>query len=208
MPKLTALRKQAIDEVMKESLFEATVSVISEHGVDGITMDRVATAAGVAKGSLYRYFRSKRELLEIVFAKMVDPIFEDLEELVASEKSAVEKLASQVDTLLEHVGKYAEIHRLLFDDETAHGLLQPSERRTIEAASQQLAAVFRQGMEEGVFREADPLLLATMHLGLCRGVLQTRPDLEQREQRENLRLLILSTLLNGIATETEQGRSQ
>ncbi len=201
MSKLTAIRRQALEEVMKEALFEATVAVLSKHRVDGMTMDRVAAEAGVARGSLYRYFRGKRDLLEFVYAKMVDPIFQDLEEMLAREQPAVEKLAGQLRGLLEHVAKYAQVHRLLFDDESSLGFLQSSERRTVEAASQRFAEVFRQGIAEGVFRPADPLLLANMYLGLCKGVLQSRPELEEPGQRENVHRLIMGTLLNGIATE-------
>lgn len=201
MSKLTAIRRQALEEVMKEALFEATVAVLSKHRVDGMTMDRVAAEAGVARGSLYRYFRGKRDLLEFVYAKMVDPIFQDLEEMLAREQPAVEKLAGQLRGLLEHVAKYAQVHRLLFDDESSLGFLQSSERRTVEAASQRFAEVFRQGIAEGVFRPADPLLLANMYLGLCKGVLQSRPELEEAGQRENVHRLIMGTLLNGIATE-------
>lgn len=201
MSKLTAIRRQALEEVMKEALFEATVAVLSKHRVDGMTMDRVAAEAGVARGSLYRYFRGKRDLLEFVYAKMVDPIFQDLEEMLAREQPAVEKLAGQLRGLLEHVAKYAQVHRLLFDDESSLGFLQSSERRTVEAASQRFAEVFRQGIAEGVFRPADPLLLANMYLGLCKGVLQSRPKLEEPGQRENVHRLIMGTLLNGIATE-------
>ena len=49
MPKLTAIRKQALDDIMKEAIFEATVAVLGQHGVEGMTMDRVATAAGVRR---------------------------------------------------------------------------------------------------------------------------------------------------------------
>jgi AcrR family transcriptional regulator len=201
MPKLTAIRKQALDGIMKEALFDATVAALSEHGVDGLTMDRVASEAGVAKGSLYRYFRSKRDLLEFVYAKMIDPIFHDIEEIVASEQPAIEKLAAQIWAMLGHVAKYAQVHKLLFEDEAAHGLLQSSERRTTEAAIQQLSEVFRQGIEEKVFHTADPLMIATMYLGLCKGILQSRPGLETREQQEDIHRLIMGTFLNGITTE-------
>jgi AcrR family transcriptional regulator len=201
MPKLTAIRKQALDEIMKEAIFTATIAVLSEHGLEGMTMDRVAAAAEVAKGSLYRYFPSKKELLEFVYAKLVDPIFKDLEETVAREQPAVEKLSSNLLALLEHVTKHAQAHRLLFEDETVHGLLQSSERRTLEAASQELAEIFRQGIAEGVFRPADPRMLANMYLGLCRGALDSRPELEGREQRESVHRLILGTFLHGIAAE-------
>ncbi len=204
MPRLTVIRKQALDEMMKEALYEATVAVLSEHGVDGMTMDRVALQAGVAKGSLYRYFRSKRDLLEFVYTKLLDPIFQSLEEMAAKKQPAIASLAEQLRTLLEHVAKHIQVHKLLFEDDAAHGLLQSSERRTVEAASQRLAGIFRQGIAEGVFRPQDPLMLAHMYLSLCKGVLQTQPPLEEPDQRENIHRLIMGTFLNGIAAV--QGR--
>jgi AcrR family transcriptional regulator len=200
VPRLTAIRKQALDEIVKEALFEATVAILSEHGVDGLTMDRVAAAADMAKGSLYRYFSSKRDLLEFVYVKTIDPVFRTLEEIVAREQPAIEKLSGQLRALLEHIAQHAQVHRLLFEDDTAHGLLQSSERRTILAASERLAEIFRQGITEGVFRPGDPMMLASMYLGLCKGVLQSRPRLEERQQRERVHALIMDTLLNGIVT--------
>ena len=56
MPKLSATRKELLTTMMKEAIFEAATSVLCAHGVSGMTMDRVAAAAGLAKGSLYNYF--------------------------------------------------------------------------------------------------------------------------------------------------------
>ncbi len=201
MPKLTAIRKQAVDEMMKAALVEAAVGVLNEHGFDGMTMDRVAAVAEVAKGSLYRYFRGKRKLLEFVYAKTIDPVFQDLEEIVASERPAMEKLEAQLSSLLEHVAKHGQVYKLLFQDDTAHGLLQSSERRTSETASRLLAAIFRQGIAESVFDAKDPLMLAHMYLGLIRGVLRSQPELGERGRREDLCRMLLGTLFNGIATE-------
>jgi AcrR family transcriptional regulator len=201
VPRLTAIRKQALDDVMKKALFEATVAVLSEHGVDGMTMDRVAAVAGVAKGSLYHYFDSKRDLLEFVYSKTIDPIFHDLEETVASGRPAIDKLAGHLRTLLEHVAKHVRVFKLLFEDDAAHGLLQSSERCHRKAACQRMAEIFRQGIEEGVFRPGDPLMLANMFLGLCRGAFDNQPELERPGERENVHRLIMGTLLSGIATE-------
>lgn len=204
MSKLTAIRKQALDKMMKEALFEATVAVLGEHGVNGMTMDRVALAAGVAKGSLYRYFRGKRDLLEFAYAKIIDPIFQDMDAMLATDQSATEKLAGQLRMFLEHVAKHAQVFRLLLADDTAHGLLRPSERRSLEAASQRMAGIFRQGIAEGVFRDTEPLMLASIYLGLWKGVLEREPNLEGIEQRESVHRLIMGTLLHGIATERGQ----
>ncbi len=201
MPKLTAIREQAINGMMKQALYEATIAVLSTHGVDGLTMDRVAAEAGIAKGSLYRYFRSKRDLLEFVYAKLVDPVFENMEQVAAKQQPAIEKLSEQLHMLLEHAAQHAQIHMLLFEDEAVDAILQSTKRRGSEVACQRLAKMFEQGIAEGVFRPGDPLMLATLYLGLIKNVLERLPKLEEREQRENLHRLILGTLFNGIATE-------
>jgi AcrR family transcriptional regulator len=205
MPKLTAIRKQALDEVMREAIFEATMAVLSEHGMEGMTMDRVALAASVAKGSLYHYFPGKKALLEFVYMKMIDPVFRDLEEIVAAVQPAIEKLATHLDKLLSHIAKHAYVFRLLFQDDRAQGLLLSSQRRTREAGCRLLAEVFRQGIAEGVFRPGDPLVLTHMFLGLCEGAFDAQPELEGHDQRERVRCLILGTFLHGIATEERRG---
>ena len=201
MPRLTAIRKQALDEIMKEAIFEATISVLSQQGVEGMTMDRVALAAGMAKGSLYNYFRSKRALLEFVYAKTIEPVFKELAETVATEGPAIKKLAGQLRSILEHAAEHARVFKLLFQDDTAQGVLQSSQRSSREAGSQCLAQTFRQGIAEGVFRPADPLVLARMFIGLCSGVFDSHPALERLDVRENIHRLIMGTFLNGIATE-------
>ena len=49
---------------------------------------RTSTAAELAKGSLYKYFSSKRSLLEFIYARMIDPLFESLEQTVIIETLA------------------------------------------------------------------------------------------------------------------------
>lgn len=202
MPRLTAIRKRALDEIMKEALFEATIAVLSEHGVKGLTMDRVAQAAGVAKGSLYNYFRSKKDLLEFVFAKVIDPILQHLAKAVAVEQPAVEKLADFLRMLLDYAAKHADVLRLLIDDETAHGLLQSSERSIRKAIGYQLAQIIRQGISEGAFRPGDPRMLAIMFQGLYRGVFDSRPSLESRRVREKIHALVMDNFLHGITAGT------
>ena len=83
----------------------------------------------------------------------------------------------------------------------AQGLLQSAHRRAHEVGSGLLAEIFREGIAEGVFHAADPVVLTHMFLGLCRGAFDTRPKLEQRDQQEEVQRLIMETFLHGIATE-------
>ena len=64
------IRKQVLAEIVKEGPFEAAVLSEHEAGNDGPG----------GRGGMYRCFRSKRDLLECVFTRLVNPIFQVLEE--------------------------------------------------------------------------------------------------------------------------------
>lgn len=50
----------------KQLITEAAVQVAAQHGISGASMDQIAEAAGVAKGSLYYHFKSKDVIFEEV----------------------------------------------------------------------------------------------------------------------------------------------
>lgn len=206
MPKLSSYRKQALDELMKEAIFQATVAVLGEHGVEGLTMERVASVAEVAKGTLYHYFRGKKDLFQFLYSKTVGPLFQDLAETVATEQPAINKLSSHLHNVCEYLGKNAQLVKFLFQNDMVQGLLQASQRSMLEASSQHLAEIFRQGIAEGVFRPVEPLVLAHMFIGFCRGVFDSRPDLEGPGPRQQVHDLIMNTFLNGVACEKASTR--
>ncbi len=50
-------------EQAHRAALDATVEVLLESGVDGVTLEEVAARSGVAKSTLYRHFGSKEELI-------------------------------------------------------------------------------------------------------------------------------------------------
>jgi TetR/AcrR family transcriptional repressor of bet genes len=54
----------AISAVRRRELQEATLQVLLEQGYHAITTDRIASQAGISRGIVHHYFRSKNELLE------------------------------------------------------------------------------------------------------------------------------------------------
>jgi len=47
----------------RDRVLDATLACMTEHGYDGTTIRRIAAELGCAVGSIYRYFRDKRDLL-------------------------------------------------------------------------------------------------------------------------------------------------
>ncbi|ACA84765.1 TetR/AcrR family transcriptional regulator [Shewanella woodyi] len=47
----------------RELIFTATEKIIATKGIQGLSMQQIATEAGVAAGTIYRYFKDKEELI-------------------------------------------------------------------------------------------------------------------------------------------------
>src|SRR5690606_26004111 len=47
----------------RRAILDATAALLAEHGAAGVTMDRVAAAAGVGKGTIFHRFGSRAGLL-------------------------------------------------------------------------------------------------------------------------------------------------
>ncbi|MFN8229047.1 MAG: helix-turn-helix domain-containing protein [Mycobacterium sp.] len=59
--------KLGLREARRKAIVKAAYEVITERGYDNTAMSDVTHRAGVAQGTLYRYVRSKRELVDHVF---------------------------------------------------------------------------------------------------------------------------------------------
>lgn len=82
---------QARSKATIEVLFEAVAQLLVERGYDALTTNHVARRAGVSIGTLYRYFRSKEDLV----GAFVDRYIDRLSALMSGE------LAAAVDLPLE-----------------------------------------------------------------------------------------------------------
>ncbi|MGP4031195.1 TetR/AcrR family transcriptional regulator [Pseudarthrobacter sp. 1C304] len=77
----------------KQKLFEASMELIGERGAAGVTVDEIAAAAGVSKGTVYYNFGSKSDLIaqllrhgvDILLARLLSVKDESLDPLTAME---------------------------------------------------------------------------------------------------------------------------
>jgi AcrR family transcriptional regulator len=60
----------------RQAILDAALSVFAEHGFAAARLDDVAARAGVAKGTLYLYFKDKEALFESLVRSSVAPILE------------------------------------------------------------------------------------------------------------------------------------
>ncbi len=168
-PKTVAEQRQA-------HLMTAAARVFSRLGYAHTTMANVAAEAGVAVGTIYNYFPSKRDLLE---ALAVDYVIAPLREIVADPPaSEMEFLVALMENRLNlgltdasrFVAMINELHR-------DPALRRRYAEKAVGPILRDLEDYVRQRVENGTFREFDPALLVRAVAGMFVGfVLVTRME--------------------------------
>ncbi|QQE11891.1 TetR/AcrR family transcriptional regulator [Planctomycetota bacterium] len=84
-------------------ILDATLSCLLESGYDGTTIRKIAKRLDCAVGSIYRYFKDKRELLDAVLQRRFEPVLEQLEvhHTVRPSVSAYVRIAMEEPTLYQ-----------------------------------------------------------------------------------------------------------
>jgi len=68
-------------EARRRKILEAAAELFRSWSIADITMDRIADLAGIAKGTLYLYFRTKEALFLSLFEQQLSTWYSELEDL-------------------------------------------------------------------------------------------------------------------------------
>src|SRR6476646_10080168 len=79
-------------EAVKESILDATDRLLARYGYRKMTVDDIASEAGIGKGTVYLHFSSKEEVVLSHIDRIVDRLKDRLVEIGCSEASAADKL--------------------------------------------------------------------------------------------------------------------
>lgn len=80
-----AHRRKKQPEALRQGLLLATARLAVERGVQAVTLDAVASRAGVSKGGLQHHFRSKQALLEALYSEVHTRFAADIAETIAAD---------------------------------------------------------------------------------------------------------------------------
>ena len=108
-----------IDEGKIERIREATIEFVVQNGYGGASISSIARRAGVAEGYLYRFHRSKHELVTELLYSNIARIIGKLELLLNSSKSISEVICGLIEVFFNMANDTPEqikfIHVLMHD---------------------------------------------------------------------------------------------
>jgi AcrR family transcriptional regulator len=137
-----------------------------------VTVDEIAGAVGVAKGTIYLYFPSKERLYLEILEDSFEAIESLLEKEIAKSDSAPVKLKKVLRLIFEFYQMNLDVLRILSRDETH--LIREHFQFTEHWRLRRIRLyekILEKGQREGSFRPMNTRLVAIIIFGLVRSVM-------------------------------------
>jgi len=113
-----AERKKIMEELTRKDILDSAVDLLLEKGIKKLTMDKVASGAGIAKGTVYLYYKDKKVLLDSVVSYYFKPLEEEYKNISDSNLDPILKLEQIARKSLEYVDKniqlFKEVRNVMF----------------------------------------------------------------------------------------------
>ena len=159
-------KEEVVQEFRIQSIQEATLRVISRKGMAAATMQEIAEEAGVAKGTIYLYFRDRDELVEKTFEGAINQLIRRVDLALERMGSFEERLRAIITAKLEFFRENREFFRLYMSLRYPEGSAQQQRRhkRTCEpqyqATFDRFINVIEEAIQRGEIRPVDSRRLA------------------------------------------------
>jgi AcrR family transcriptional regulator len=198
-----ATKKEVLTAFRTQEILAAARTVLDQRGLEAMTMEDIAAAAGVAKGTLYLYFQSKDDLLLALMSQVGENILRDVESALTAPGTPAEKLLRMVSVLLE----YLDRERLLFPiyaREVLQGKQKPRQgfwghiQDMEEKFVTLVTGLFAEGIAAGQFIPADPRLLTFLIRGLVRATGYYQRGERRTDAAKEALPVILTLLSSGL----------
>lgn len=149
-------------ESTRDRILETALRLISEHGYRGATTAEIARQAGVAEGTIYRYFKDKKEL----FLACVDPVIQEAirrETALPNEGTPREILRRRIIERVRVIQENLPVFHILFTESRFHPEIANILLEQVAASvSEEEKAACLRAVEAGSFRRPPHPLIMTV----------------------------------------------
>ena len=181
MPKVNDVRREIMDKAIRERVFSESCGILKDDGWGGFTMEKLAAAVGVAKGTLYNYFKDKLDVIVFVNEQLFDEVAHDVEALFTAEGDCRDILRASMSRGLEKMTDFRFLRMVMIEmhmksvskEEKKMFVRDPADR--VRSA---MVRFFKRGVDEGVFKPLPPETLEIFFTAAFDG-LEVRSNFDQ-----------------------------
>ncbi len=182
MPRFSEQKREMIEEAIRQKAFEATNEILSTEGWSSFTMEKLAARIGVAKGTIYNYFRDKHDVVYFIQERMAERGAEEVKQMMEEDPDSYRVLKNLIPRWIEDIKSMGFLHVTIWEMLVT---LKPGEkerflgRDPLAKLQEAVKKLLQRGMDQGVFRRGQVDLMAVMIISVLSGLdlaMQFRAD--------------------------------
>ena len=188
---------------VREAILDATDDFLARFGYKKMTIDDLAQAVGIGKGSIYLHFSSKEEIALSHVDRIVERLKTELKRIAARKTSPEERLRLMLLTRVLHRFDSVQHYTQSLDDilSAIRPKLLARRKTYFEEEAEILSAVIEEGQTTKSFQSGNALEISKIFLLATNSLLPfslTTQELGLRGDIEAKTLRIADLLLKGI----------
>ncbi len=172
-------------EEKKKALLQAASDVLLEYGPHKMTLDDIARQAGMAKTSLYYYFRDKNEIIRAIIRNDMEQLFERMANAAASADTSEEKMIALCEARYKFTSaKAAKANREIVSEfRSLEGVFKAEKDTYLQLQKDLIEGILREGIRKGELKALHDLdLVSLIIISSMFGCDQTFAFYEQQER--------------------------
>jgi len=148
----------------KRDIIAKSIQLFAEQGYDGVTYQKIADSCAIARTTLYKYFKNKREIFNTAIWEVSYLLINRFDEILASKTSAVNRLDRIMCAVLQLLFEQRVILTVILDyvlaaQRAGHNVKRPITCHTI-GLRRIIHRLIIEGISKGELRDVD-IALAT-----------------------------------------------
>jgi AcrR family transcriptional regulator len=155
-----SMRKQARTEAEREermrTIRAAALDIFAAKGFAAARLDDVARVAGVAKGTIYLYFKSKEDLFEAIVKSTIGVVLANFEQTVtdspAPASQMLRMMGQVIGNAIEDSDSRRVLHLVLSEGARFPAIADFYHREIISRGMRLMRAIIAKGIDSGEFK--------------------------------------------------------
>lgn len=158
---------------LKEQIYKKAMQLFKEKGYEQVTVQEIADACDIAKGTFFNYFAKKDEILLYLGVSQIDYFVSHLAEL-ENHTSLKEQIENSLGDLLQRFLDHGEIMKLAVLELIKSEYLIQTESKSIVQFQNHLIEMIKKAINNGTFQSKwDAELIASTIMGIYFNTLMT-----------------------------------